>query len=118
MLLKNKPIIGMIHVPALPGTPNNSLSMESICDVCLQEAKIYIDAGINALMIENMHDIPYLNTAIGPEITAAMAVIGREIKKYAYSKPVGIQILAAANKEALAAANAAGLDFIRAEGFV
>ena len=32
--------------------------------------------------------------------------------------PVGIQILAGANKEALAVAKASGIDFIRAEGFV
>jgi hypothetical protein len=32
--------------------------------------------------------------------------------------PIGIQILAGANKEALAVANACNLDFIRAEGFV
>ena len=34
------------------------------------------------------------------------------------TKPIGIQILAGANKEALAVAQAAELDFIRAEGFV
>jgi membrane complex biogenesis BtpA family protein len=33
-------------------------------------------------------------------------------------RPVGIQILAGANIEAMAAAHAAGLDFIRAEGYV
>jgi hypothetical protein len=32
--------------------------------------------------------------------------------------PVGIQVLAAANKEAIAIAHAADLQFIRAEGFL
>jgi len=45
-----------------------------------------------------------------------MAIIGKEIKKLGLY--CGIQILAGANKEALAVAKAAGLDFIRAEGFV
>jgi hypothetical protein len=44
-------------------------------------------------------------------------VIGRAVRE-ATRIPCGIQILAGANKEALAAALAAELDFIRAEGFV
>jgi len=68
-------------------------------------------------MIENMHDIPYLNTHVGPEITAAMTVIGYEVRKIS-ELPCGIQILAAANTEALAVALAAGLQFVRVEGFV
>jgi len=68
------------------------------------------------LMIENMHDTPYLRGGVGPEIVAAMAIISRRLKETS-RLPSGIQILAAANLEALAVAHAAGLDFIRAEGF-
>jgi hypothetical protein len=46
-----------------------------------------------------------------------MAVVGYEVKQ-ATGLRCGVQILAAANKEALGAAQAAGLDFVRAEGFV
>jgi membrane complex biogenesis BtpA family protein len=52
----------------------------------------------------------------GPEIVAAMAVIGRAVKAGSRS-PIGVQILAAANIEAMAVAHASGLDFIRAEGY-
>lgn len=56
---------------------------------------------------------------MGPEITAHMAVIAHEIRGMTPSHmPVGIQILAGANKEALAVAHSAQLQFIRAEGFV
>lgn len=114
--LKNKKlIIGMIHIPALPGTPKNKLSSKEIIEKCLREAKIFQKHGFKVLMIENMHDIPYTKK-IRPEITAIMTLIGAEIKKLGLY--CGIQILAAGNKEALAAAKAADLDFIRAEGFV
>jgi uncharacterized protein len=63
-----------------------------------------------------MHDVPYLRGETGPEIVAAMTVIGTEVKK-ACDLPVGVQILAGANIEAMAVAHAAGLDFIRAEGY-
>lgn len=113
----NKSIIGMIHVEALPGTPKYAGNMSTIISKAKEEARIYAENGINAIAIENMHDVPYMNVAVGPEITASMAVIANEIKN-SCKLPCGIQILAAANKEALAVAHAANLDFIRAEGFV
>lgn len=68
--------------------------------------------------MENMHDIPYLNRHVGPEIVAAMSVVCSEVRRVVNNLPCGIQILAGANKEALAVAKAADLQFIRAEGFV
>lgn len=112
-----KAVVGMIHVDALPGTPRGKRSMAEIVRNAVEEARVYREAGLDALAIENMHDIPYMKGAVGPEITAAMAVIGREVKA-ASGLPCGIQILAGANREALAAALAGGLDFIRAEGYV
>jgi membrane complex biogenesis BtpA family protein len=114
--IKNrKIIIGMIHVPALPGTPENKLTPQEIIAKCIEEAKIFQKHGLKVLMIENMHDIPYTKK-IRPEITTLMTLIGSEIKKLGFY--CGIQILAAGNKEAIAAAHASGMDFIRAEGFV
>jgi len=112
-----KPIIGVIHVEALPGTPNYKGDVQSIIKKAKGEAKIYKDAGTDSIMIENMHDIPYLKDHVGSEIVSLMSIIGYEIKILT-GLPIGIQILAGANKEALASAHAAGLDFIRAEGFV
>ncbi|MFA6445720.1 MAG: BtpA/SgcQ family protein [Candidatus Paceibacterota bacterium] len=111
----NKVLVGMVHVLALPGTPLNSHSSEEIIDKAVEEAKVFKKLGFNTVMIENMHDIPYMKI-VGPEVLALMTVIGREIKKLGLY--CGIQILAGANKEAMAAAKAGGLDFIRAEGFV
>ncbi len=107
----------MVHVQALPGTPQSKYSLAEICKIAVREAKQYEKAGLDAIIIENMHDVPYLKASVGPEITAAMAVVVRAIRD-AVALPLGIQILAGANKEALAVAKAADLQFIRAEGFV
>lgn len=112
-----KPIIAMIHVNALPGTPKFKGNVNQIIQKALQEAELYLSFNIPILMIENMHDTPYLNRNIGPEITSVLSIILYEIKQK-FKVPVGIQILAGANKDAIAAANAARADFIRAEGFV
>jgi membrane complex biogenesis BtpA family protein len=68
-------------------------------------------------MAENMHDRPYLKGGVGPEVTAAMAVIAREIRRET-GLPLGIQVLAGANLQALAVAHACGAEFVRVEGFV
>lgn len=110
-------VIGVIHVPALPGTPLFNGSVASIVDKVMEEQAIYGKAGIDALMIENMHDTPYLRRSVGPEITAMMSMLGRAVKAES-DLPCGVQVLAGANQDALAVAQAGGLDFIRAEGFV
>lgn len=107
----------MIHVQALPGTPNHKMSLRDISVLAVKEAKQYENAKLDAIIIENMHDVPYMKGFVGPEIIAGMTVVAKAIRE-AVCLPIGIQILAGANMEALAVAKAADLDFIRAEGFV
>lgn len=114
---KPKPIIGMVHVQALPGTPGHRFAVREIIRQAKAEAKIYLNSGIDGIMVENMHDIPYVNGEVGHEVSTVMSIIAYEVKNVT-GLPVGIQILAAANMTALAAAHAASVDFIRAEGFV
>src|SRR5262245_53271205 len=111
-----KPVIAMIHLEALPGTPANHLDLKAIERKALEEAKTYQRCGVHGLLLENMHDTPFLRGAVGPEIVAAIAITARRVKDIS-GLPCGVQILAGANREALAVAHAAGLDFIRAEGF-
>jgi len=110
-------LIGVIHVGALPGTPSNTKSVAAIAEDAVREARIYQTAGFQGLAIENTHDRPYLKSSVGPEIGAAMAVIGCEVRR-SVSLPLGIQVLAGANLWAVAVAHACGAAFVRVEGFV
>jgi uncharacterized protein len=115
-------LIGMLHLAALPGSPRHGFDqgrsgLDEICGRAVDEATVYRDAGFHGLIIENMHDRPYLNGAVGPETVAAMAVVGREVRK-AVPLPLGVQVLAGANREALAVAMACGASFVRVEGYV
>jgi membrane complex biogenesis BtpA family protein len=112
----SKPVIGVIHVGALPGTPRGVMSVAELARQASEEARVYRECGIDGVIIENMHDVPYLNREVGPEIVAAMAIIGSAVKTEC-GLPVGVQILAGANIEAMGVAHAARLDFIRAEGY-
>lgn len=110
-------LIGMLHVGALPGTPRGRESLDALIDGAVAEAQVFAQAGFQGLMIENMHDRPYLKGAVGPEIVAALTAIGRELRR-ATRLPLGVQVLAGANREALAVAHACGAAFVRVEGFV
>ncbi len=114
---EKKSLIGMIHVQALPGTPQNHLSVSEIAAQAVKEAKVLATSGMQAIMLENMHDVPYLNREVGPEITSTLTRICSEVRAVS-ELPMGLQILAGANQAALSVAQAAELQFIRAEGFV
>nr|XP_023023749.1 uncharacterized protein F13E9.13, mitochondrial isoform X1 [Leptinotarsa decemlineata] len=113
-------IIGMIHVPALPGSPLFSGSIDRIVSKACQETEIYLKNDIDGLIVENMHDIPYIQSKhFGPEVTATLTRICSELRKIIpNTTPFGIQVLSGGNKEALAIAKACSMNFIRAEGYV
>lgn len=113
---RHKAVIGMVHVGALPGTPYAAQRVGEIVARAVAEARTLADGGIDAIIIENMHDRPYLRQAVGPEIVASMTAIAAAVHS-AVRVPLGVQILAGANREALAVALATGCTFIRAENF-
>lgn len=110
-------LIAMIHVGALPGTPRSQRAVRELSRQAVSEARLLADGGVDALMLENMHDVPYLNRHVGPEIVAAMTAVCTAVRD-SVSLPMGVQVLAGANREALAVAAAADFQFVRCEGFV
>jgi uncharacterized protein len=84
-----KPVIGVIHVGALPGTPRSSQPVSELVREAKEEARVYRECGVDGVIIENMHDVPYLKGEVGPEIVSAMTAIGAEVKSEC-RLPVGI----------------------------
>jgi len=115
--LPPKALIGMVHVGALPGTPQASQSVGELVRQAVHEVWVLAEGGCDVILVENMHDLPYLQREVGPEIVASMTAVCRAINE-ATDLPCGVQVLAGANHAALAVALAAGMNFIRAEGFV
>ena len=113
-------LIGVVHVHALPGSPGYGGDFADIVARAVADAQVYHDTGFDAVIIENMHDRPYLRRlGRGPETVAAMTAVGREIKRAPSDLPLGVQVLAAANREALAVALGVRVpSFIRAEAYV
>lgn len=118
MTIPAKALIGMVHVRALPGTPFARLHMDEIVRIAVDEASILSDCGFDAIMIENMHDRPYVHGMHGPETVAGMTRVACAVRDRLPRMPMGVQVLSGGNKEALSIAMASGAQFIRCENFV
>lgn len=112
-LLAHKPVlIGMVHLPALPGSPDYGGDFEEVLRFAEKEAKTIYKSGFNAIMFENLGDAPYFPDRVPNETIAAMAVIAARIKSQT-KLPVGVNVLRNDALAALAIAVAAQLAFIR-----
>ncbi|MBX3401875.1 MAG: BtpA/SgcQ family protein [Phycisphaeraceae bacterium] len=114
-----KALIGMVHIGALPGAPAARVPVARLAEHAAREAVVLAKAGFDAVIIENMHDRPYVHQEHGPEVSAAMTAVAVAVRSAVGERlPVGVQVLSGGNREALAVALAAGLQFIRCENFV
>jgi membrane complex biogenesis BtpA family protein len=111
-LFTTKPIIGMIHLPALPTAPRSDKTVGELVDFARAEATGLAAAGLDAVIVENAGDAPFFRTRVPPVTVAVMTLVAAEAKRAA-GLPVGVNILRNSCEEALAAAYAAGADFIR-----
>ena len=78
--LPPRSIIGMIHVQALPGSPNARSSVDDIVAQAAAEARVLADAGFDAIIVENMHDRPYVHGGHGPETVAVMTRVALAVR--------------------------------------
>ncbi len=108
----------MVHTHALPGTPGCRLPLDRTIRDALAEASILVKAGFDAVLVENMHDRPYVLPPHPPETTVAMTRIVGAIRDAFPRLTLGVQVLACGEREALAIALACGAQFIRCENFV
>jgi len=106
-------LIGMVHLPPLPGSPRWDGSMERAIAVALADARALVDNGMDALIVENYGDAPFTRGRVGAATVAAMAVIAHEIRRALPDAPLGVNVLKSDARSALAVATAIGARFIR-----
>jgi len=107
----------MIALRPLPGAPRFGGNEEIILEHALSDLRHYRDAKVDAVILENSHDLPYIKPPLPSRAIELVTRIAREIR-CAFDGPIGIQLLEAANEPALAIARDADLDFVRVEGYV
>ena len=108
-----KPIIGVIHLPPLIGTPQSRQPFREIRARALSDAKVLIDNGIDGVIIENYGDAPFLPDSVEPHTVAALALVTDEIRERYPQIAIGINVLRNDAKSAMAIATVTDANFIR-----
>lgn len=109
---RNLRLIGMVHLPALPGAASSSLSIQRIIDRAVDEAQALARAGFHAVIVENFGDAPFAAEHVPPETVAAMSIVVDQVVRAA-GVPIGVNVLRNDAFAALAVAAATGAAFIR-----
>src|SRR5436309_200997 len=107
-----KILIGVIHLPPLPGSPGWRGELESVIESAVADALAYERGGARAVFLENFGDVPFAKGCAGPETIAAMAAVGRAVRER-IKLPLGFNVLRNDARAALALCAACQGSFIR-----
>ena len=112
-----KPLIGMVHLGPLPGSPLYNGEWGKTLKKAVTDAKTISEGGMQGCIIENYNDMPYYPRDVPPVTVSAMTEAGRLIKDEV-NIPIGINVLRNDAVASLAIAYAIGAKFIRINVFV
>ena len=112
-------IVGVIHLPALPGTPRggDASDIARIIEFARREAAAWAGGGADAVMVENFHDVPFHKGPVGPETIAAMTLAVAAVMQES-GLPTGVNVLRNDVEAAAAIAAMTGASFVRANVYV
>jgi len=110
--LPSPALIGVIHLPPLPGSPSQLLPMDEALGRALADARVLESVGFDAVVVENAGDAPYVPEGVPPAATAAMAVVADHLRR-SFALRVGVNVLRNDAMAALGIAAATGGSFIR-----
>jgi membrane complex biogenesis BtpA family protein len=108
----HKAVIGMIHVPALPGAPRCSMGIDEISRFVLTDSTALAEGGVDGLIIENFGDVPFFATRVPAHTIAFLSRLAFEIKTRV-PIPLGINVLRNDGMAAIAIATAVSAEFVR-----
>ena len=90
-LFGRKPVIAMVHLKALPGTPLYDGDLEGIVEAARRDLLALQEAGVDAVMFGNENDRPYELSVDRASVATMAYVIGR-LKSY-IRVPFGVDVL-------------------------
>lgn len=106
-------IIGMLHLPPLPGSPRGSQPLNTIRSFVLADAEAWLSGGVRLLMLENFGDTPFFPAAVPSATTAQITAIAAAVRTEFPDVALGINVLRNDGCAAMSVAHAVGAAFIR-----
>lgn len=108
-----KSLVGMLHAPALPGSPRYAGDWEALRSFVRRDAAVLAEAGVHGVMLENFGDTPFFKGRAPAEVVACLTRLAVEVKSEIGSIPLGINVLRNDGESALAVAVASGAQMVR-----
>ncbi|MBI5516406.1 MAG: BtpA/SgcQ family protein [Deltaproteobacteria bacterium] len=112
LLRRRGVLVGVVHLPALPGAPRYAGSMNAVVHGAERDAHALASAGFDAVIVENFGDAPFHRGACPAETIAAMAVCAERVRRVA-GLPLGVNVLRNDGDGAMAVAAATEACFVR-----
>lgn len=106
------PVIGVVHLPPLPGAPGHCMSLSDIEAWVLRDVDALLSGGVAGLIVENFGDAPYYPRRVPPETVSYMTILAQKIQLVS-DVPLGINVLRNDGFSAFAIASAVRAQFIR-----
>ena len=108
----DKPVIAMLHLPAMPGRPRHdrTAGMQHLVDTVERDLEALQSAGVDGFLFCNEADLPY-QMRVGPEVAAGMAAVIGQVRDI-ITRPFGIDLVWDP-MSSLAVARATGASFVR-----
>jgi membrane complex biogenesis BtpA family protein len=105
-------LAGVIHLPALPGSPRATLGAREIGRLAATEGRALAVAGFDAVIVENFGDTPFLRR-VGAVTVSAMTAAALAVREACPDMMLGINVLRNDAEAALSIACAVGAELIR-----
>lgn len=106
------PVIGMLHAPPLPGSPEYCGDFATVRHKVLRDAEALLKGGVDGLMLENFGDVPFYPSRVPAITVSTLTALATDVK-WRFDVPLGINVLRNDGQSALAVAVASGASFIR-----
>src|SRR4051794_10750093 len=97
-----KPVVGMLHLPALPGAPRSAGDLQALTEHVLRDAESLASGGVHGLMLENYGDLPFFPDRVPACVVAHMTALACEVRRRVPQLPLGINVLRNDGRSALA----------------
>ncbi|NCY22075.1 phosphorybosylanthranilate isomerase [bacterium] len=105
-------LIGVIHLPALPGAPRSSGKLTEARKIMRRDLQALRNGGVHGIILENFGDTPFSAGSAAPSTLASLTALAVEARQL-FPGPLGINLLRNDGIGAMAIAHAVGADFIR-----
>ena len=106
-------LIGVIHLPPLPGSPRWDGNWDGLIARVEGEARLLQMSKYDLAMVENFGDTPFFSTDVPAVTVSAMTACAIAVKRAAPSLPIGVNVLRNDASAALSIATVVGAACVR-----